>query len=100
MRARNDESLQSLAKLRRLPADDERVQEEWKGILADVRFQREVLEKEHPNTTPFMLEIKQWVDLFRPKYFKRTIVAVAIPFFQQVSLVHNHIPSLLTSMSI
>ncbi|OQV05166.1 hypothetical protein CLAIMM_09950 [Cladophialophora immunda] len=85
MRGRNDDSLKALAKLRRLPQDDHRVQTEWKGILVDVRFQEEMLKREHPNTGPLMLEIKQWIQLFKPKYIKRTLVAIGIPFFQQFS---------------
>lgn len=84
MRGRNEDSLTSLAKLRRLPTQDERVQLEWKGIISDVQFQQEMLRREHPDSNGFTAEIKQWIDLFRPKYIRRTAVAVAIPFFQQV----------------
>ncbi|KAJ5721296.1 uncharacterized protein N7483_009230 [Penicillium malachiteum] len=85
LRDRNEESLESLARLRRLPATDETVQVEWKGIIAEDRFQKEILIQEHPDTGPIMMEVKQWLDLFRSKYLKRTIVATAIPFFQQFS---------------
>lgn len=84
LRGRHEESLRSLAKLRRLPEDDYRVQTEWKGIIAEVKFQNEMEAREHPNTGPVMLEIKGWIDLFKPKLWRRTIVAVGIPFFQQV----------------
>lgn len=86
MRHRDDESLASLAKLRRLPAADERVQQEWKNIRTEVRFQEEIRQREHGNSNAFVAELHQWVDLFRPKYIKRTLVALGIPFFQQVSL--------------
>ncbi|EXJ72395.1 uncharacterized protein A1O5_04899 [Cladophialophora psammophila CBS 110553] len=82
---RNGDSLKALAKLRRLPQDDSRVQTEWKGILVDVRFQEGMLKREHPNTDPLMLEIKQWIQLFKPKYIRQTLVAIGIPFFQQFS---------------
>ncbi|KAJ5389731.1 uncharacterized protein N7496_000799 [Penicillium cataractarum] len=85
LRDRNQESLQALSKLRRLPTTDETVQLEWRGILTEDRFQKQILRNQHPNTGPLMMEIKQWLDLFRPKYFKRTCVAIAIPFFQQFS---------------
>ena len=84
MRGRNEESLAALAKLRRLPESDERVQTEWKGIMVEVRFQEEMLRREHPNSGALMLELKQWFDLFKPKYLKRTLVTIGIPFFQQV----------------
>ncbi|KAJ4269759.1 hypothetical protein NW762_001427 [Fusarium torreyae] len=85
MTKRDDDSLHALSKLRRVPATDDRVQAEWKGILTEVRFQQEIISQEHPNSSGIMLEIKQWGDLFRPRCIKRTAVALGIPFFQQFS---------------
>lgn len=85
MRDRYEDSLQSLAKLRRLPTSNEQVQLEWKGILAEVQFQQEVVRREHPDSSAFIAELLQWIDLFRPKYIRRTMIAIAIPFFQQFS---------------
>lgn len=85
MRKRDDDSLQALSKLRRVPAADDRVQAEWKGILTEVQFQQEILVQEHQTTNSVKLEMLQWVDLFRPKYLKRTVIALGIPFFQQFS---------------
>ncbi|KAK5193706.1 hypothetical protein LTR72_005886 [Exophiala xenobiotica] len=85
MRNRHEESLQSLSKLRRLPASDTRVQLEWKGIIAEVEFQNEMTKRMHPGSKGFALELKGWADLFRKKYIRRTAVAIAIPFFQQFS---------------
>lgn len=39
MRGREEESLQSLVRLRGLPEDDKRVLREWRGILAEVKLQ-------------------------------------------------------------
>ncbi|OJJ37964.1 hypothetical protein ASPWEDRAFT_153987 [Aspergillus wentii DTO 134E9] len=85
MRGRNEESLSALAELRKRPEDDNHVQLEWKGILSEVRFQKELVDREYPNSHPFMVELKQWGSLFQPKYFRRTLIALAIPFFQQFS---------------
>ncbi|PLB48585.1 MFS monosaccharide transporter [Aspergillus steynii IBT 23096] len=87
MRDRNEDSLMSLARLRQRPGHDEQVQHEWKGILSEVRFQREILLLEYPDYTsrPLIAGIRQWIGLFRPKYFRRTLIALAIPFFQQFS---------------
>ncbi|CAG7924833.1 unnamed protein product [Penicillium olsonii] len=85
LRDRKTESLISLAQLRRLPPSDETVQLEWRGILTEVRFQREIMHNQYPDTGPAMLELKGWIDLFRPRYLRRTAVAIAIPFFQQFS---------------
>ncbi|KAL3452769.1 general substrate transporter [Aspergillus insuetus] len=87
MRGRNADSLQSLATLRRRPEHDDQVQLEWKGILAESRFQKEILERQYPNhkEQPIRTGLRQWLSLFNKKYFRRTLVALAIPFFQQFS---------------
>ncbi|RSL96727.1 hypothetical protein CDV31_013331 [Fusarium ambrosium] len=86
MRHRNQDALDSLAKLRRLPGADARVQQEWKGIIREVEIQELLLEREHgAATNAVLLEFQQWGDLFKPKYIRRTTVALAIPFFQQFS---------------
>ncbi|KFY89531.1 hypothetical protein V500_05633 [Pseudogymnoascus sp. VKM F-4518 (FW-2643)] len=58
---------------------------EWKGIIADVKLQQAIRSKMHPGVTGVKLEVAGWIDLFRQKYRKRTMVALAIPFFQQFS---------------
>lgn len=87
MRGRDDDSLHSVAKLRRLPADNNLVQLEHKGIIAEVRMQTEVSKREHPTLVgkPLALEAVGWLDLFNKRYFKRTMISIAIPFFQQFS---------------
>lgn len=86
MRHRNEDTLNSIAKLRRLPTTDERVQLEYKGILSEVRVQEEVQKREHPNvTSTIIMEAYSWLDLFKPRYLKRTMISIAIPFFQQFS---------------
>ncbi|KAI7204169.1 hypothetical protein D0869_02276 [Hortaea werneckii] len=86
MRHRNDNSLQALQKLRRVEESDLRLRTEWKGILKEVTFQERLLARQHGSSKNIVvLELKQWADLFRPKYFRRTLVALAIPFFQQFS---------------
>ncbi|KAF4836103.1 High-affinity glucose transporter [Colletotrichum siamense] len=85
MVGRDDDSLGALTKLRRVPVSDERVQAEWKGILSEVRFQQAMVARDHPSTNAFTAELAQWADLFRPRYLKRTTIALAIPFFQQFS---------------
>lgn len=86
MHRRNEDALHSLEKLRRLPGTDARVQAEWKGIVREVEAQQMLLDREHDTTkNPIALEFQQWGDLFKPKYIRRTTVALAIPFFQQFS---------------
>ncbi|KAI0478189.1 general substrate transporter [Xylaria cf. heliscus] len=85
LRNRNDEGLAALAKLRGVSPIDSRIQEEWLSILIEARFQEVVNANEHPDASPLKSELLQWIDLFRPKYLKRTCVALAMPFFQQFS---------------
>ncbi|KAI8307591.1 hypothetical protein K4K61_003478 [Colletotrichum sp. SAR11_59] len=85
MVGRDEDSLGALTKLRRVTVSDERVQAEWKGILSEVRFQQAMVARDHPSTNAFTAELAQWADLFRPRYLKRTTIALAIPFFQHFS---------------
>lgn len=82
---RDDDCLQSLCKLRRLPSDDSRVQTEYRGILAEVEFQNALQERLHPGARGFKLEMLQWLDLFSSKLWRRVVVGVGVCFFQQFS---------------
>lgn len=102
MADRHDDSLKSLAKLRQLPTDDSRVQTEWQGIMTEVAFQRDHLQRQHPDSTGYKLELQQWADLFRnKKTLKRTIIACGICFFTQFSGINAFVyyaPILFTSL--
>lgn len=84
MQDRHEDCLDSLSKLRNLPASDERVQAEYQGILAEVKFQAVMLERRHPGVRGLKLEIVQWLDLFTIKRWRRTAVGVGVCFFQQL----------------
>lgn len=71
-----------MAKLRNLPSTDERVQTEYHGILAEKEFQRLVEEKNYPGVKGWKLEVYSWLDLFKKKNLRRTIVGVGVMFFQ------------------
>ena len=85
---RDEEALGSLSKLRRLPSSDNRVQTEYRGILAEVQFQKMVLEKTHPGKFGLTLEVLSWLDLFKRKCWRRTAVGMGVAFFQQFSGKH------------
>lgn len=80
---RNDDALQSLSKLRRLPPSDERIMIELRGIMAEVDFQTQMLEKHHPGKKGIALEVALWLDLLHRKNWRRTIVGCGVAFFQQ-----------------
>jgi len=95
-KGRDDEALQVLSKLRRLPTSDSRVFQEWCEIRAEVAFQQETNRERHPNlqeptrANHFKLEAASWADCFKRGCWRRTLVGVGIMFFQQfVSLFHD-----------
>ncbi|OIW32326.1 general substrate transporter [Coniochaeta ligniaria NRRL 30616] len=82
---RNEECLASLSKLRALPVSDPRLQKEFKGIVAEVEFNRLSLEQKHPGASAVRLEVLSWLDLFDAKMMRRTLVGCGVCFFQQFS---------------
>jgi MFS family permease len=89
---REDEALDSLAKLRALPKTDPRVQREWMDIIAEARFQAGILRERHPRLTQrtdyaskIRLELVSWADCLKPGCWRRTLVGAGIMFFQQFS---------------
>lgn len=98
---RPQEALKSLERLRRLPATDNRVQIEHKGILSEVEMEKLVQEKRHPGAKGLRLEVLGWLDLFRKRSWRRTAVGVGVAFFQQFSGINAFIyyaPTLFESL--
>lgn len=89
-KGRDDDALVNLAKLRQQPTSDARVQREWMEIIAEARFQKQVLEERHPKLVAgtkmdrLKLEIVSWTDCFKPGCWRRTNVGAGLMFFQQV----------------
>lgn len=88
-KGRNEEALQSLAKLRNLPTSDRRVRQEYMDIQAEVRFHQQLNAEKHPNLqgggakNAFLLEMASWADCFRKGCWRRTHIGIMITFFQQ-----------------
>ena len=88
-RGRNDEALASLARLRQLPASDERVVREWHEIRSEVQFHREMSALRHPRLqggptiNRVKLEFASWIDCFKRGCWRRTHIGVGLMFFQQ-----------------
>lgn len=88
---RDEESLDSLARLRRLPKTSPLVQAEWISIRAEAIRNRDVLVTAHPSLqggdfkSEVKLEVAAWVDMFKPGVIKRTMIGVMLMFFQQMT---------------
>lgn len=91
-KGRNEEALVSLTKLRRLPASDKRVYQEYLDIRAEVQFHKEISAERHPTLqgsdakSAILLELASWTDCFKRGCWRRTHIGMGIMFFQQVSL--------------
>jgi MFS family permease len=99
-KGRNEEALQSLCKLRRLPPSDKRVRQEYLDIQAEVRFHQELNAEKHPTLQgggtrkSFLLEMASWADCFKKGCWRRTHVGMGLMFFQQVRNWHSFLPSI------
>ncbi|KIR43498.1 monosaccharide transporter [Cryptococcus deuterogattii 99/473] len=86
---RDADCLRALMRLRRLPSTDPRLQAEWISIRAEAIQNREVIIKDHPSLqggdfkSELKLEVASWIDMFRPKLIKRTIIGPILMLFQQ-----------------
>lgn len=91
-KGRDQEALQALVQLRRVPADDPRIQAEWYDIRAEVAFHQELSQKRHPSFgtpgqrsrwTAVKLELASYADCFRQGCRRRTLLGIGLMFFQQ-----------------
>ncbi|KKY20137.1 putative mfs monosaccharide [Diplodia seriata] len=89
-KGRDQEALESLAKLRQLPKSDTRVVQEWYDIRTEVAFQKEIAQERHPKLfgsrkaiDRAKLELVSWTDCFKKGCWRRTHVGVGLMFFQQ-----------------
>ena len=88
-KSRNIEASKALSKLRGLDISDNRVQQEWIDIQAEVAYHREVSAVKHPELqdrrviSRMKLEVASWTDCFKRGCWRRTHVGVGLMFFQQ-----------------
>ena len=89
-KGRDQEALEVLCFLRRLPLSDPRVQAEWITIRAEAVHNRESLVARHPNLkgrkgfkADAELECFAWIDMFKKNVIRRTMIGIGIMFFQQ-----------------
>jgi hypothetical protein len=86
---RDREALDNLVRLRGLPDTDPRIQAEWIVIRSEAIQSREVVVLAHPSlqgdslVNEIKLEAVAWVDMFRSKIIKRTMIGIMLMVFQQ-----------------
>lgn len=89
---RDEEALQTLSRLRRMPSDDPLIQIEYLEIKAESEFEKRAFEKRFPQLAlqargnRLLREMAQYVNIFRSKdSFKRVAIGGTVMFFQQWS---------------
>jgi len=91
MVGRDVDALNALSRLRRLPTTNPLVQAEWIQIRAEAIRNRDVVVTAHPTLqggdfwSEVKLEAAAWIDMFRPGVINRTMIGVALMFFQQMT---------------
>lgn len=104
-KGRDEEALQSLCKLRQLPASNALVNHEWYDIRAEVAFHKETNVLRHPRLQQrtimnrLKLEIASWTDCFKSGCWRRTHIGIGIMFFQ-VSTIVGHANSSLLMLTV
>jgi MFS family permease len=90
-KGRDTEALESLCRLRSLPASDKRVRQELMDIQAEVRFHQQMNKEKHPDLQgggikkSILQELSSWADCFKKGCWRRTHIGIGLGFFQQVS---------------
>lgn len=89
---RDEEALQTLSRLRRLPVDHPLIRVEHLEIKAESEFEKRIFEKRFPRLATktrgnrLLRELAQYSNIFRTKdSFKRVAIGGTIMFFQQWS---------------
>lgn len=106
---RDDQALQTLAKLRQQPTTDRRVQMEWFDIRSEVAYRQEIQLERYPHLqdgsvkSRLSLQANNWADCWRRGGWRRTQVGVGLMFFQQfvgINALIYYSPTLFATMGL
>ncbi|CAO3586614.1 unnamed protein product [Absidia cylindrospora] len=108
-KGRDEEALQVLSKLRRVPIDHPRVQEEYRDIKVTVVFEERLDQQRFPELVNKggMAKVKMgcygYLDLLKRGMRKRLFIACAIQFFQQfvgINAIIYYAPKVMQSLGL
>lgn len=107
---RDQDCLDVLCRLRNLSPSDPRVQAEWINIRVEACHNIEAVTERHPklaSLSGFSAELKRevygWIDLLKPAVIRRTLIGVALMFFQQfvgINALIYYSPSLFATLGL
>ncbi|KAJ5476066.1 General substrate transporter [Penicillium sp. IBT 31633x] len=108
-KGRDEEALESLCRLRALPASDRRIRQELMDIQAEVRFHQQMNKEKHPDLqgpgvkNSILQELSSWADCFRKGCWRRTHIGMGLGFFQQfigINALIYYSPTLFATMGL
>ncbi|CAI7584624.1 unnamed protein product [Penicillium discolor] len=108
-KGRDEEALDSLCRLRSLPASDRRIRQELMDIQAEVRFHQQINRENHPDLqggdtkSSILQELSSWADCFRKGCWRRTHIGIGLGFFQQfigINALIYYSPTLFATMGL
>ncbi|CAI7595473.1 hypothetical protein PCG10_004153 [Penicillium crustosum] len=108
-KGRDEEALDSLCRLRSLPASDRRIRQELMDIQAEVRFHQQINRENHPNLqggdikSSILQELSSWADCFKKGCWRRTHIGIGLGFFQQfigINALIYYSPTLFATMGL
>ncbi|KAJ5567029.1 General substrate transporter [Penicillium sp. DV-2018c] len=108
-KGRDAEAVESLCRLRCLPASDKRVRQEFMDIQSELRFHQQMNKEKHSHLQgegikkSILRELSSWADCFSKGCWRRTHIGIGLGFFQQfigINALIYYSPTLFATMGL